>query len=277
MIGLEQAAVAAMAVVSVFALGLQSSPREALRQPKIGWAAASSVVLNFVLVPAVALGLVTALGISDDKALGILLVAAAPGGGASAVFVLLSRGSPILGGSLVIGLATLTAVITPVVLAVTAGVETSVPPAAVAKTVVAVQLVPLLIGMGSRRWADKLGPWPSRLATALLLTVVVGLTVKNGHLLRSLGWPAAGAIFGTIAFSIAAPLALRMLTREVRNAVAMTAGVRNLALSLLLASLHFDNPTTTIAILCYGLFGFLTALPTALLLGRHQSLSTPGT
>lgn len=274
MIGLEQAAIAAMAVVSVFALGLQSSPREALKQPKIGLAAGSAVVLNFVLVPAVAYVLLGAFGVSDAKSLGILLVAAAPGGGASAVFVLLARGSPMLGGTLVVGLATLTAFITPFVLALTAGVETSVPPAAVAKTVIVVQLIPLLIGMASRRWANKLGPWPSRLATALLLTVVIALTIRNGHLLLTLGWPAAAAILGTVAFSITAPLALRTLTREIRIAISMTAGVRNLALSLLLASLHFEDPNTTTAILCYGLFAFLTALPTATLFGRRAISGT---
>ena len=276
MIGLEQVAVAVMAVTSVFALGLQSSPREALRQPKIGLAAAAAVVLNFGLVPAVAFGLAGAFGVVDAKTLGILLCAAAPGGGASAIFVLLARGSPMFGGTLVVGLATLTAFVTPIVLAVTAGVETSVPPSAVAKTVIVVQLVPLLIGMASRRWANRLGLWPSRLATTLLLLVVIGLTIRYAHLLPSLGWPAAATILGTVAFSLAAPLTLRMLTPEVRNALSMTAGVRNLALALLLASLHFDDPNTTIAILSYGLSAFVTALPVALLLGRHQSLSTQG-
>ena len=225
-------------------------------------------VVNFGLVPAVALGLTAALGLSGAMAAGLLLCAFAPGGGTG---TLLTR---VAGGNLelsVVMLAVFTVLAVPLTPALTlwslggaSGSGLSLAP--MLGTLVSFQLTPLLIGLAMRRWApplaDRVNGIARPLSNMVFAGLVLGLLITRGHLVTAVDPMGLIAIAGVVAVTLAAPLLMPGPPRD-RAAVSLTTGVRNLALVLLLSTTFFDAETT-IAVLAYGLIMYIESVPLAL-------------
>lgn len=267
---LQDIAIQALNLTLMFSVGLELDldrlRRAASRRVLLGLA----TLVNFVVVPLVAYGTGTALGLAPPILAGLLLAAVAPGGGTGTLLTRTSAGNLELS---VVLLGIFTGLAVPIVpllvVLLVPGESVSLRP--LLQTLLVFQLAPLALGVGIRLLRPPLAHRLDRLARPLSNLIfgglVLGLLVTRGHLVPEVGATGLLAQNIVIVVSLAVPLAGRLSAGD-RAALSLTTGVRNLSLALLLSSAFFTD-TTTLAVLTYGLFMYLLGVPLALLLKRR--------
>ncbi|PRY50081.1 BASS family bile acid:Na+ symporter [Geodermatophilus tzadiensis] len=175
----------ALAVV-MLGLGLSLTVDDFVRVTRRPRAAVVALVLQVVVLPVICLGLVLAAGLDPLLAVGMMLLAASPGGTTANLFSHLFRGDVALNVSLTAVNSLLAVVTLPLVTNLAVAVFD--PPGAGAiglqfgKTVqvFAIVLVPVAVGMLVRRarpaFADRMDR-PVRIASAVVLALVIAGTI----------------------------------------------------------------------------------------------------
>ena len=242
--------------------------RDVWKQPGI---LAAGLVLNYVLIPLVALGSTRALGVTGAAAIGVLLVSATPGGPFGTLLVQKARGNLPAAVSLMITLTLLNTILTPVVLGSCASISTAgmrVPIAPVARLILLYQVIPLAISMSIRHrkadWAPtgrKLADWTTNIAFVILL---IGMVTTEGATALNVGWRTFVAMEILILAMLGIGFFAYPFDRNTRVAFALTNTIRSLGLALLLAAAWFDDMTVTVTAMCYGLMTFVNAIPFAI-------------
>jgi bile acid:Na+ symporter, BASS family len=244
----------------------------------------AAVVLNAVVVPALAVALCGAAGLPDAATLGIVLAAASPGGGTGALLTLHARGDLALGAGLQGVLAPVGLVTAPGWAAV-AGYDV-VPPGWGGVLLVggglAGQAVRLTVGMWLRHrrpdTALRVHRLARRVADVLLAALVVYFVVTAGSRLPDLGWAPVVVAVLLVAVCLASVAVPAWGHHAARRAVAMTTTARNLSLALFVAA-PVGAPVV-VALLAYGLVMYVLSVPAALWTGRAgqggQALLSPG-
>jgi BASS family bile acid:Na+ symporter len=256
----QQAAVAILAVVMMLAIGLRSDPRDfavALRRPSTFLL---SLLINLVVVPFVALLVLRTSKLPNAVVVGILICAASPAGAVGPLFTMRAGGHVATAVVTMTALTLLGAIATPPLLSWTIGVSVAIDTGHLVlpmmRTLLVLQLAPLLVGMAIRRWragwASRLAPLANRLANVLLLVVVIGFAVTRGHALVEVG--AVGVALSGIVVLVSLALG-GLVTRVVpeRRAYSLVTGARNIALALVVGSSYFPDPLTEATILTFGL------------------------
>jgi BASS family bile acid:Na+ symporter len=246
---MSAALVIALSIASTLAAGLAcelAGLRHALAS-RVTWATLAG---NLVVVPLIAWIVLPSL-VAGPAVIGLVLVAAAPGGGIGPLLALLGRGDTALAGALflVLSLAgTVVALAATLVLDV-AGVLRA------AGFVAASAIAPLAIGLLVNRHAPRLArfilPWASRLGALLLVATVVWFSVKHGRDLsaRVVG---AAAVLGA-ASVLVGWLASRGANRAVTVAVVEISLVRNVALALVVVTGLGGATDAIMSVLTYAL------------------------
>jgi BASS family bile acid:Na+ symporter len=234
----------------------------------------AGIAANFVLVPLAARLLLDLFGADPMAALGLLILAACPGAPVGPAFAALARGDvPAAVGQMVL-LASLSALLAPVVLWLSVpplpdGSELRIDVLGVIGTLFLSQLLPLAVGLAlrrarsgpARRWAGPLG----RTANVLLLVVVLLLLVREHESLAAVrlrGW--CGMLL-LAAASLAIGWACGGPDRAARRTFALTACARNAGVALVVATAQFAGTVVPVAVTAYGLLSILAALAAALL------------
>ncbi len=275
---MQAAAISVLVVAMMVAIGLRTQPSEFVevgRRPAVLLAVA---LVNIVVVPALVLAATSVLALPGEVTVGLLICAAAPGGPTGPLFAAQARGHLATAVTAMVGLSIASVVTAPLALALSLGASATIEQHAIAalvwpmmRTLVAFQLVPLVMGMAVRRvrpqLAGRLAMPATRIANVLLLAVIVGLLVTKGRVLLEVG--AAALVLA--ALLVPACMALGSMIpgpSAQRRSFAMVTGVRNISLALLLGAAYFPAPLTDATILTSGLFCMLLPLATARLLGR---------
>jgi BASS family bile acid:Na+ symporter len=267
--------VAVLLIASMLAVGTAATVEDfrALRARRA--LVVTAVAVNVIVLPGLAVMLVTAAGLRSEVALGVLLAAAAPGGGTGALLTLHARGDLAVSAALQVILAPAGLLSVPVWAAVAGhSVMTSD-----ASGVVLVgggllgQVLPLAVGMWLRRsrpgTAVRIHRWARRVADVLLAGLVLYFLITGVNRLPQVGWVGVAVIAVLVGVSLM-PLALPGLgTGAERRAVVMTTGVRNLTLALFFAAAM--APTVTLTLLAYGLLMYGMCVPVAWALGRTRT------
>lgn len=225
--------------------------------------------VNLLAVPVLAWGVAVGLDLSTGVAAGLLLCAAAPGGPIGTLLVLHARGNLAVSVSLVVVMTMISTTTTPVTLGLLGvappGASSPLSFGAVAQTIVLYQLLPLAAGMVVRRlWpllADRLLPWASRTSKVVFGVVFVALTILQGHRVLDVGGVALLAVELVVLGSLALGALLPPGSSEVKAAVSLNTGVRNLALALLLATVWFHDGDTILTTMIYGLLMLVNGVP----------------
>jgi len=215
------------------------------------------LVCQFVLLPAIAFALVSALNTPAPIALGVILVAACPGGNLSNYLTTLANGNGAVSVTMSSISTMLSIIMTPLNLTFWASLnpETaalmqsiSVDPVEIMTTVVTILIIPTLLGMGCNHWLPTLArriSTPLKFASMLifLLFVVGALSGNLGALAEY--WPlivlpmvllnAIGLLLGYTAARL-----LHLPTRDCR-AVMFETGIQNSGFGLILA-IRFFRP-----------------------------------
>jgi len=221
------------------------------RAPLVG------LVCQFVLLPALAWPLAMAMASTPSVALGLMLVAACPGGNMSNVLTQLAGGRVSVSVGMT-AVSTMAAMITtPLNLSLWGGLHPStaelvrdvaLDPKQVMVAVALVLALPCTLGMATARWAplvaERLRQPMKVLSLVFFAVVVVGAIVAN----RGAFTEALGAVFLPVAVLHAAAAALgygaarlaRLPERE-RRAVAIEVSIQNTALGLALVFTFFEG------------------------------------
>lgn len=260
---------AALAVI-MFGLGLTLTVedfRRTSRQPRaVGVALAAQVLL----LPAICLGLVAALGLDPLLAVGMMLLAASPGGTTANLFSHLFRGDVALNITLTAINSVLAVLTLPLV--VNLAVAVFDPPAAagsvgleLGKTaqVFAVVLIPVAIGMVVRRVAPGFAARaenPVRVLSAVVLVAVIAGAIAAERdsittYLADIGLVTALFCVCSLAIGYLLPRLLRVGRRQA-IASAFEVGIHNSTLAIAVALGVLGNERLAVPAAVYGVIMF---------------------
>ncbi|UOF16258.1 bile acid:sodium symporter family protein [Lysobacter capsici] len=236
---------------------------------------------HYLLLPLLGFAVAWLFPDSLEFAVGFVLVAACPSGSSSNALTFLARGNVALAVTLTVISALVTFISVPLLVNLALdwfGGETRHIRLPVGQTVMhlaALVLVPVLLGMGLRRFAPALAqriePWVSRFALLLLLLLIVAISVTQHDLLLrtfpELG-PAAllmcsAAIGGGFALARVSGLDLRDSIT-----VGMEVGVQNSTLAIVIALTLLNSPQVAVPAAMYGLLMYVPAFA-VVMLGRR--------
>lgn len=240
------------------------------RQPKdflIG------AVSQIVLLPAIALLLVTIWPIAPEMAVGVMIVAAAPGGPASNILTAFARGDVALSISLTAVISLISVVTVPFVLALSyahfmgeaAGSDFSVVGTAIGIFVVVA--VPVLAGMLVRRFAantaTRIEPTARRVSAALfVLVVVAALVQERDQIVTYLAQAGPVTLTLNLTMMLVAFAIARLVGAGPRQRIAITieCGLQNGTLAITAASVLFGGGLFVVPAASYSMIMFVTAL-----------------
>ena len=257
--------------IIMLGLGMTLHPSDfarILRQPKpvlIG------LGVQMLLLTAVCFGLCLLLQLPPELAVGMMLLAAAPGGASANIYSHLAGGDVALNITLTAVNSLLCLFSLPLVvgfsLAYFMAADQAVPPPfAKIIEVGVIILLPVAIGMGIRRtwpqWSDRVEK-PLRVFSVLLLALLVALTmIQQWQLLAEYAAiiGLACVLFNVLSLLIgyAVPLALKLPRRQA-IAIAMEIGIHNGTLALFVAFTVLDNSVLAVPAAFYSISMFITA------------------
>ncbi len=256
--------------IIMFGLGLGLTPADFARVGKHPKAVLVALGCQLVLLPAICFGLVVLFDLPPLLGIGMMLLAASPGGTTANLYSHLFRGDVALNITLtainsVISVVTLPIITSLAISYYDRGDEVQLPLIEVVK-VFALVLVPVLIGMAVRHrspgFASRMDK-PVRIASAVILAVLV-LAILLGELENVADYFAAvGAVAGlfcaaSLVVGYVVPKALG-ITEAQAIASSMEIGVHNATLAIFVAVEVLDSVEISVPAAVYSLFMFVLA------------------
>ena len=257
--------------ILMLGLGLGLTTEDFRRIARYPRAVVTGLVLQILVLPWAAFALALVFNLPPALAVGLMLLAASPGGATANIYSHLARGDVALNITLtainsVLALATLPLILN-LSLEYFMGAGQYVPPPFRKVVEVAVIILfPVLIGMLIRARAPGFAARmekPLRLFAVLVLVLLIALTFVQAWD-SLLTWLAAVGL-ACLLFNLAsmgvgygAPLALK-LPRKQAIAIAMEIGIHNGTLAIYIALNVMDNATMSIPAAVYSLLMFFTA------------------
>jgi BASS family bile acid:Na+ symporter len=234
-----------------------------------------------VAVPALAIVVTRAFDLPRSAAIGIVLMAIAPGAPVALRRSLDAGGHRSFAPALQIMLALLAVVSMPLSIAVLNEVyagRASIEPWPLAKQVFTAQLLPLGIGMlvrqASPTTAARLEPKLARLATVLLVLLVLLVLIDIWRVVIDAGPRGVLAIVIVTVLALAVGHLLGGPDPATRTAVAISSAARNPGLALVVATLNHAPPEIIATVLAYLLVSAFTVVP-YVAWRRRPARSTP--
>ena len=270
--------------IIMFGLGLDLTPGDFARIGKRPKAVAIALACQLLLLPAVCFGLVLLFRLPPVLAVGMMLLAASPGGTTANLYSHLFRGDVALNISLTAINSVIAVLTLPVIVnlsiawfqpgEMTVGLQLK-------KTieVFMIVLLPVCLGMlvrgfkpGFARAMDK----PVRLASVVILTLVIaGAVVSNFAVLKDDFIALAGIVVSFCILSLAIGFIVPRLfriNREQSIASAFEVGLHNATLAIVIAESVLAVPDMSLPAAVYGVLMFPLAAAFGLLITRKGAL-----
>ncbi|UGT52881.1 bile acid:sodium symporter family protein [Nocardia asteroides] len=272
-------------VVIMFGLGLSLTPADFTRIAKSPRIVAIALLCQLIALPAVAFGLVLLFDLPAVLAVGMMLLAASPGGTTANLFSHLFRGDVALNVSLTAVNSIIAVVTLPLVTNFAIGYfEPADGGGSVGLQfgkvvqVFAIVLVPVAVGMLVRRWsaafADRMDR-PVRIGSALtLLLVIVGTIIAESDTLAdSLGQVGAITVLFCLISLAIGYLVPRLLGVPDRQAIAcsMEVGIHNSTIAITIAISVLDSTELAVPAAVYGVLMFPIAAAFGYLITRGRA------
>ncbi len=240
----------------------------ALRKPQ---GVLVGILCQYGLMPALAYGLATVLGLPPAYAIGLILMGCMPGGTTSNIFTYFSKGTLSLSILMTISSTLVAIVMVPLTLAFySQGIEGEwqIPPGNVIQ-VLFVLLVPTVIGIALRKWNANAGAVIEMigglLGVVVILFLIVSWVPRNYQLLLDTGFPVYAASIGLGLFGFLLGYGLSRLLRQDNwrsRTIALETGIQNGPLAVLIVTLTFSGTQQQEVLLIpvlYSLFIVLTS------------------
>ena len=257
--------------VIMFGLGLGLSPDDFKRVARYPRAVLVGLFLQTGVLPWAALALALLFRLPPELAVGLMLLAASPGGATANIYSHLARGDVALNITLTAINSVLCLLTLPVILDLSLefflGAGQYVPPPVRKIVEVAVIiLLPVALGMAIRGFAPQFAARmekPIRLLSVLVLALLIVAAVAQAWSTLVAWFAVVGLaclLFNLISMGAgyAAPLAIR-LPRKQAVAIAMEIGIHNGTLAIFIALNVLGNAAMSIPAAVYSLMMFFTA------------------
>ncbi len=247
------------------------------REPKL---ILLGLALQLLLLPALAFLLVLVLSLPATLAIGLVILAACPGGATSNVISHLSGGD----ASLSVTLTALITLLAPLTLPLWVNTQLQwlnldqldlyLPWLPTLMPLLLVTVLPLLLGMAlaasyPRRVSPAL-PWLNRLSLLLFMALVIAMAVANSERLPQLWSQATLACLGLCLLAMmSTALISRLLQLGERRSITLMVevGIQNAGTAMLISATILQRPDLALVALFYGI---LMNLPALLLIGRRM-------
>lgn len=255
--------------------------RRVLEQPR---SVVVALVCQVLLLPAVCFGLAIGFGLIPELAVGLMLLAASPGGSIANIFSHLSKGDVALNITLTAVNSLLSLLTLPIVvnlsLAYFMGEGRDVPlqPAKILQ-VFAFVLIPVAVGMAVRqRWpqiASRMDR-PVRYVSIVVLALMFALVFVSAREALATHFTSVGVvvlIFNVLSLTLGYTVSrVVKLGKPQAIAIAFEVGIHNaaLAITIALSPLLLGNPTMAIPPMIYGLTMVVTAVGFGFLVSRTR-------
>lgn len=257
--------------VIMLGLGLGLTLADFKRVVAFPRAVAIGLGCQMLLLPAVCLGIAHAFALPDELAVGLMLLAASPGGATANLFSHLAKGDVALNVTLTAVNSVLSLVTLPLIVSFSLlhflGQERAIPlPTGKVVSVIAVVLVPIALGMLLRARRPALAGLldrPVRIGSAVFLALVIGAALfqdgdKLGTYLGLVGPAALTFNLASLAVGYFVPRLARVERRQA-IAIGMEIGIHNGTLAIAIAVNVLGSSEMTIPAAIYSLIMFLTA------------------
>ena len=233
------------------------------------------LVVNLVLVPALAWVLVSSLGLPPL----VVLCAAAAGGPAAILYVTMARADLAVAVGMTIILPAIAVVSTPLTLSLVAQLEGSVPVLPMLGTLIGMQMMPLAVGMLIRRHREALAGTLARPFTALANAILAGLVL---FLLFTKGYVLADSSLTTWLVIVGLTIAALVLgyggaggDRDTARSSSLVGASRNSSVAIMLSSTFFADPIVDATVLGYSLMALVAPILVAQV-WRRRPLQSSG-
>jgi len=259
-------------------LGFSLTLAEILAPLKNMWLLVVSLVANFVVVPLLAVAVAKTMRLEEPFAVGLLLLALAPGAPFIPKVVQIARGNLAFATGLMVLLIVGTAADLPLLLPrLIAGVE--IDTWEVERSLFLLMLLPLFMGLAVHAKFHSLPAWLGSsmgfVANVSGLVVFVLIVVFNFQsVLKLFG---TGAIFAGLVFVVLSAFAGWLLggrDAAIRHALGVGTGLRNVGAALLIGAKNFHDPRVNVMVTVTALVGVFILLPAASALGRRAQAAT---
>ncbi|MFN3800500.1 bile acid:sodium symporter family protein [Belliella pelovolcani] len=226
---------------------------------------------QMILLPLIAFGLISAFGLSGTMAVGIMILAACPGGATSNLITHLSRGDTALSISLTAVTSFLTVATIPLIVNFAIayfGEEGSVtlPLGETIIQIMGVTIIPVSIGMFLKKKSPTLSlkaDRPVRIASAVFFVLIILAAILKERASLVEFFIAAGPVtlllnLGTllIGYMLAK---ISLLPKNQQMTIAIESGIQNGTLGIMIAATLLRNSEMTVPIAIYSLIMFFTA------------------
>ncbi len=287
---MEQGAITSLLPIALgiimLGLGLSLTIADFKRVLSYPRAMAIGLGCQMLLLPVACLGVAHAFALPPELAVGLMLLAASPGGATANLFSHLAKGDVALNITLTAVNSVLSLVTLPLIVSFAMahflGEERSIP-LQVGKvvSVIAIVLVPITIGMlvRARRpaLADRLDK-PVRIGSALVLVLVIAAAIaqERAHLGTYLGQIGLAALaFNLVSLAVGYVVPrLARIERKQAIAIGMEIGIHNGTLAIAIAVNVLGNSAMSIPAAIYSLIMFVTAAGFGVLVTRQRDTAT---
>ncbi len=268
--------------IIMFGLGLNLTVADFTRVAKVPKAAFLALLTQIVILPVVTIGIIWALDLSPVLAVGMMLLAASPGGSTANILSHLAGGDVALNITLTAINSVLAIVTLPIVVNLAidaylgAGSEVGMQTGKLLQ-VFATVLIPVVIGMlvrkGNRAFADRMAR-PVRIASVVVLSIVIFGTLMSvreniGEYFAAVGVATAIMVLLSLALGYYIPR-LAKVGQPQAVASAFEVGIHNAALAIAVALTVIGNDQMAVPGAVYGFIMFIPAGALAWYLGRKQ-------
>ena len=234
-----------------------------------------SLVVNFVLMPAAAIGFAKLLRLDEALGIGLLLLGAAAGAPFLPLLAQIAKSNLAFAVGLMVLLMVVTVGYLPVVLPLLLpGV--AVNPMEIAKSLVLLMLLPLAIALGVKAKlpsvAARLKPGLGKVSTVSLILVIVFLTAFNIRSVLAVfgtGGILAGLLFLAVGYGVG--WLLGGPGADTRRVLGLGTAQRNIAAALVVAGQSFKDPNVVVMVVVVAIVGLLLLIPLSRALSKRSS------
>lgn len=271
------AAVTLIELMITLGLGVKAS--DVLSVGKQWGLLSRALLANYILVPGAALGLLLAFHASPMVAAGFMVAAVCPGAPYAAPFTSMAKGNLAVAVGLMVVLAASSAIVAPLLLGfllplITGSAHVGIDVVKMIGTLLGAQLLPLCVGIWIRHshaaLADRLKKPASALSLSLnlvLLTVIIIVQFQTLADIHVRGY------FGMLCLVLATLFAGLLVTKpgqaDTAKSVILTTSVRNVGVSLVIATASFPGTAAITSATAYALFQTVVIALIALAWGRY--------
>lgn len=256
----------------MFAIGLGLTPRDFTRVFRYPRAVFTGLLNQVVLLPLIGLAVLAGYNGRPEFALGLMILAASPGGITSNLLTTLAGGNAALSVSMTAITSLLSVVTVPLILGFAqvlftgTGNDIAMPFGRIMGSIVVVTAVPIMLGMmlQAKRtaFADWARPKARQLATVIFALIVVSAFIGQMDNIvthfAEIGPRLLILNIATMALGLFSGLALG-LGQSDRIAIALECGLQNAALAIFIAVSVLGNPVLVVPAITYALIMNITA------------------